>query len=423
MALDFPASPTTGQTYTSAGVTWRFDGVKWVIVAVGGGASVTISDTAPASPQPGALWWDSVGGQMYIWYNDPNTSQWVPTTNLGSVPEAPNDGQLYGRNGQLAAWQPAAPASLAADNIGRNWLHNPYFNIWQRGAGPWTATGNYAADRWRLSLTNDAVSIAQLTHNDASRLQIGDESAVYALQATFTGSATSGSYSYLQQVIEGIRRLAGKTVIVSFWAACSVANTKLGFNILQLFGTGGSPSPIAWVQANGNVITLTSTGWTRYSSTITIPNLQGKTVGTNGDDGTQIGLFFSQSGTPVAGAIGVQSGVVQLWGMQLEVGTAPTPLEKINPRQDLQNCMRFYWTGRAYAAGVGGNGGNVSVSMSLINPVTMRASPTVTVTANNDTQVTTPSQSPLGTTAIAFSGACSLAGWILDRNFTASADL
>lgn len=47
------------------------------IGAGGGGASVTISDTAPASPTAGNLWWRSSEGQLYIYYNDGNTSQWV----------------------------------------------------------------------------------------------------------------------------------------------------------------------------------------------------------------------------------------------------------------------------------------------------------------------------------------------------------
>ena len=29
MAVDFPSSPTVGQTFTSGGVTWMWDGVKW----------------------------------------------------------------------------------------------------------------------------------------------------------------------------------------------------------------------------------------------------------------------------------------------------------------------------------------------------------------------------------------------------------
>lgn len=50
--------------------------VSWAAVA-GGGASVTISDSAPASPTAGNLWWRSSEGQLYIYYNDGNTSQWV----------------------------------------------------------------------------------------------------------------------------------------------------------------------------------------------------------------------------------------------------------------------------------------------------------------------------------------------------------
>ena len=44
----------------------------------GGGSSVTISDTAPASPSAGNLWWDSTIGQMFIYYGDGTSNQWVP---------------------------------------------------------------------------------------------------------------------------------------------------------------------------------------------------------------------------------------------------------------------------------------------------------------------------------------------------------
>jgi hypothetical protein len=44
------------------------------------GAVITASDTAPASPVANQLWFDSVGGQLYIWFGDANSSQWVSTT-------------------------------------------------------------------------------------------------------------------------------------------------------------------------------------------------------------------------------------------------------------------------------------------------------------------------------------------------------
>jgi hypothetical protein len=37
MAIDFPASPTNGQTFTSGSVTYTYDGTKWTAVAAGGG--------------------------------------------------------------------------------------------------------------------------------------------------------------------------------------------------------------------------------------------------------------------------------------------------------------------------------------------------------------------------------------------------
>lgn len=46
----------------------------------GGGATVVISATPPASPSPGWLWWDTISGNLFIYYNDGTSSQWVPAT-------------------------------------------------------------------------------------------------------------------------------------------------------------------------------------------------------------------------------------------------------------------------------------------------------------------------------------------------------
>ncbi len=78
MALDFPNSPTGGQVYTSAGLSWVWDGAKWVtgttgfvepmmlvnnsitlpagyrgFVRVENGTNAPISITLPASPVAG----------------------------------------------------------------------------------------------------------------------------------------------------------------------------------------------------------------------------------------------------------------------------------------------------------------------------------------------------------------------------------
>ena len=43
----------------------------------GGGASLTVSDTAPSSPEAGNLWFESDTGNTLVYYTDANTSQWV----------------------------------------------------------------------------------------------------------------------------------------------------------------------------------------------------------------------------------------------------------------------------------------------------------------------------------------------------------
>jgi hypothetical protein len=48
----------------------------------GGGSSITMADTPPGAPIAGQGWWDSTSGQLYLYYSDPNSSQWVPAFNI-----------------------------------------------------------------------------------------------------------------------------------------------------------------------------------------------------------------------------------------------------------------------------------------------------------------------------------------------------
>jgi len=82
----FPEAPVDGKTYGRKNADWS---------AVVGGAIV--SDTAPASPQVGQMWFESDSGNTYIWYDDGNTQQWVmqnvmPTGPTGTGTAAISDG-------------------------------------------------------------------------------------------------------------------------------------------------------------------------------------------------------------------------------------------------------------------------------------------------------------------------------------------
>ena len=86
--LEFPASPSTGQQATlTNGVVYQWDGKKWqtriVESYVNTGANPGL--TPPPNPSPGTFWWDSENGQLYIWYVDDNSSQWMQAAVLGTT--------------------------------------------------------------------------------------------------------------------------------------------------------------------------------------------------------------------------------------------------------------------------------------------------------------------------------------------------
>ena len=137
MAVNFPNSPSTNDTHTENGYTWKWDGTTWIIQSLappgptgptgpagtagppgptgpsgptgpagpagppgptgpsgpsgntgptgppGSGANVTTSDTAPSSPSDGDLWWDSQNGRLLVYYEDANSSQWVDASGRG----------------------------------------------------------------------------------------------------------------------------------------------------------------------------------------------------------------------------------------------------------------------------------------------------------------------------------------------------
>ena len=85
MAINFPTSPSNGDTVTEGNITYTYNATKgyWVSTESsggGGGSSVTVSDTAPASPSDGDQWFNSTSLKMFVYYADGSSSQWVPAS-------------------------------------------------------------------------------------------------------------------------------------------------------------------------------------------------------------------------------------------------------------------------------------------------------------------------------------------------------
>ena len=309
-------------------------------------------------------------------------------------------------------------------DVGRNLIHNPLFNVAQRGAGPFSAPG-YVLDRWFMGFVGGSSSVIQAILSDSNRASIGDESATHALSIAFVGTGGAGDYNQTLSRMEDVYRLSGKTVTVSFYANSSTANIKLGISMDQNFGSGGSPS--ANVFGAGQLVTLsaTATAFGRFIVSFALPSVVGKTLGTNGDSNTQLNIWYSSGSTNATRAanVGVQSGTVNLWGVQLEIGSVATPLEKPDPRYDLANCQRFYQQIFGVMSGsVMGGAGAFYFSATL--PVLMRAQPTIVIGSPAYGNASAAAAAGASQTVVAFSATASAAGvaWA-QLNFSASAEL
>jgi len=77
--IQFPANPRTDDAFVASnGVRYTYDGQKWSASKgsiSGGGSNPGI--TPPANPSPGTFWWDTQTGQLFTWYQDINTAQWI----------------------------------------------------------------------------------------------------------------------------------------------------------------------------------------------------------------------------------------------------------------------------------------------------------------------------------------------------------
>lgn len=64
---------------TTNGAFYFRSGSTWTQVTGGGGASLTVSETAPTSPSAGDLWFNSLTGGTFVYYD----SFWVETGTSG----------------------------------------------------------------------------------------------------------------------------------------------------------------------------------------------------------------------------------------------------------------------------------------------------------------------------------------------------
>jgi hypothetical protein len=411
MAINFPSSPTTGQSYTdtTTGQTWIYNGTGWAssynrssvvrqqFTASAGQTTFTVSGGyAPGLLDVYQNGVKLVSGSDYSASNGTTVILTVGASAgdsvevwglaLFAVANAPTLAQLYAETGD------AGPV------VNRNRVINGAMEIDQRNAGASVSLSGatvFPLDRFAAY----GNSTGTISGQRSTVAPVGfANSLLYTV--TTTSSSAAGNYAQITQLIEGANVLdfafgtaGAKAVTVSFWVRSSITGTY-GFVLAN-----GSPITRTYVTS----YTVNNANTWEYK-TLTIPGDTTGTWPTSNAVGMRLawdlgfGSTYNTATTNTwqAGEFqGLTGGVkislntgatFYLTGVQLEMGGTATAFERRNAQQELAMCQRYYFSSKTDHT-YGSPGATYQSSYTVGFPVEMRAAPTMALgspTANTN---------------------------------------
>lgn len=238
----------------------------------------------------------------------------------GDVLTAANMNDLSGTVNLLDSVQYAA---------GKNKIINGDFGVWQRGTSFTNpAAFSYLVDRWRWGTdgTGSTTVFSRQTFTPGTAPVTGYEG-VYFLRWDRSVATTGATYDDFYQPIENVQTGANQTVTMSFWAKAAAAKT-LTLVLSQNFGSGGS-AQISTTAGTANV----TTAWQRFTLTVALPSISGKTIGT----GSSLGFVFQAPFNTTF--------TFDIWGVQLEQSSVASDFQTATGtiQGELAACQRYYF--------------------------------------------------------------------------------
>jgi len=409
------------------------------------GGSVGVGDASPSNPQAGTLWWDSVGGQLYVWYNDGNSSQWVVANNAASVLAsgylALSGGTMTGPitlpGNPTTALQSVPKQYVDALPVAMNdnRIINGDMRIDQRNNGSGgTATAVYTADRWYFQGSQTGKGTWQRSGNTSNAVN-GFYNYLQFVSSSAYAVVAADVFNFQQRIeADQIADFAWGTanaqpVTLSFWAASSLTGTFGGAISTGAGATRSYPFtysiPVAstWMRI---VITIpgdTAAGWTMNG------NMEGARLffdlGTGSTFRAPASAWASGNYTGANGTVsvvGTNGATFQVTGVKLEIGSVATPFNRQSLAKSLADCQRYYQncgglSGAGYTAGA-----YVVQHGYIFAP--MRAASTAVATWGTNTALT-PAIQGVTTVSFTISGTTAAAGqWGFNlSSLTLSAEL
>ncbi|GAB9186059.1 hypothetical protein [Bradyrhizobium diazoefficiens] len=358
-------APSDGNMYARKNATWSV-----ITGGGGGGANVYVQDTAPVGATAGSLWWNSSNGQLYVYYYDGNSTQWVFAAS-GGPPSTPNVAQNKVVNGAMMISQ-------------------------ENGTTVGTTNNFYPVDQYRTVVlgTTGVPNFAQVAKNtpagSPNRLRV-------SVPTTADASVGAGDLVALLTKIEGSRvadlmlgTAAAKTVTLQF-GVCAPAGTHcVTFTNGAATRSYVAEYTIAAGEANIDVVKSTTVAldtagaWIRDATDSGLTIIWGLMVGSSftkaaGAWGTDAsGIYGSPNQFNVMGTVG---NVFELFDVGLYLGSTPPSFQVPDYAQELAACKRYCYLGAPPARGLVATATTLS-RMGTNHPVPMRTSPTLTMKGN-----------------------------------------
>ena len=254
------------------GILYVLRGGTWAPVSSssgggGGSASVTVGNAPPLNAIQGDLWWDTVGGNLYLYYVDGTSNQWViASPNVGgeskaniftgpSAPSDPIEGELWYNTldntiyvYSLGAWRPSSSAVAGVQSV--------------TGLAPIISGGT---EDVTIGIS-PANTISQGTVRFATQAEVSSLANVEA--AVTPGRLAAGIEPYLPDATttqKGVVELATGDEVVAGTdstkavtpATLSLATSAAGNPVGTVIAFAGENAPTGYLKCDGSLITDT----------------------------------------------------------------------------------------------------------------------------------------------------------------------
>jgi hypothetical protein len=278
--------------------------------------------------------------------------------------------QIVSASIEDGAVAPVDLSSVAQYTGFKNRIINGAMQFAQRSTSAAMASSTYPSlDRW---------AVYGGTQGTLSRSSSGLSGFSYAAKIQRNSGSAVTTNLQISQTIESQNMvdLAGQVVTYSFWAKAGANLSSTSSQMYYGLGTGtvadqgGAGSTAGWTGLTYPIgttnLTITTT-WTRYSFQATIPS-----------DALEMVVYLGFFPTGTAGA----DDSISITGVQLEKGVTATSFDYRPYTTELQLCQRYYFFQNSMLIGTY-DYVVYKLNYQVALPVSMRVSPTFTVTSTN----------------------------------------